>query len=121
MHIEAEQADRIKALLNRWATWALDRVKTYPSQSAFVSERVDSMNRDTGSLYENAPEDVVAVDRAIRALPPLFVAIICMQYKDKRPQKTKAAVLGMNRVVFSLRVSWIHEQLYHTMYEVELL
>ena len=107
---------RIKDALHEWASWAIDREKGYPSQSAFATERVQNDNRSTETYYDNAPPQIIKLDRAINAMPKTFVAIICMQYKDRRPQKVKAAVLGMPRQVFCQRVAWCHEQLSFTMY-----
>ena len=112
---------RIKDALQEWASWAIDREKGYPSQSAFATERVQNANRSTETFYDRMPPHVTKLDQAINQMPKKFVAIICMQYKDKRPQKVKAAVLQMSREVFSQRVLWIHEQLDFSMYGDELL
>lgn len=107
---------RIKELLNEWAGWHLDGVGTgYPRQVAFASERVQTSNRSTDTMREMPPE-VSRVNGEIEKLAPAFKRIIALEYLDRRPQKTKAAVIGIPRQVFSQRLLWIHEQLNFTMF-----
>lgn len=107
---------RIKELLNEWAGWHLDGVGTgYPRQVAFASERVQTSNRSTDTMREMPPE-VSRVNGEIEKLAPAFKRIIALEYLDRRPQKTKAAVIGIPRQVFSQRLLWIHEQLNFSMW-----
>jgi hypothetical protein len=108
--------DRIKELLREWAAWSVDRQSSYPRQAAFASERVDNSNRSTETYYDDAPDEIVKLNTEIERLAPGFKRIIALEYLDRRPQKTKAAVLGIPRQVFSARLLWIHEQLNHVMY-----
>ena len=57
------------------------------------------------------PAYMKRVDGEIRRLSPQSVRILELQYCDSRPQKSKAAILGMSRQIFSARLRWIHEQL----------
>ena len=108
---------RIKDLLSEWAAWVIERqTGGYPAQSAFATERVQDGNRTTDSYYDNAPPDLVKVDQEIERLAPLFKQVLRLEYFDKRPTKTKAAVLGIPRQVFAQRISWIHVQLNHVIF-----
>lgn len=113
---ETHPMQRIKDLLCEWASWAVDKQKTYPTQSAFVTERVQSSNRGTESFYDNAPADIILLDKHIEGLAPGFKRVLGLEYCDKRPTKTKAAVMGIPRQVFAQRVAWIHEQLNFQMF-----
>lgn len=108
--------DRIKTLLNEWAAWCTDRQNGYPSQVAFATERVDNSNRSTDTYFEDAPPDIVKLNGEIERFAPGFRRVLALEYLDRRPQKTKAAVLGIPRQVFSQRLLWIHEQLNHVMF-----
>jgi len=107
--------DRIKELLSEWATFQIDRQGGYPRQAPFVTERVDSDNRSTDT-YREMPADVVKLGVEIECLAPGFKRIIALEYLDPRPQKVKAAVLGIPRQVFSQRLCWIYEQLSFRMF-----
>lgn len=113
---KGEYMDRIKELLREWAGWHQYRLEGgYPSQAPFVTERVQSSNRSTETLRD-MPAIIVKLNGEIEGLAPAFKRIIALEYLDRRPQKTKAAVLGIPRQVFSQRLLWIHEQLNFTMY-----
>lgn len=107
--------NRIKSLLAEWASYQIDKRHGYPTQSAFARERVDGNNRSTDT-YREMPVDVVKLDVEIERLAPGFKRIIALEYLDRRPQKIKAAVLGIPRQVFSQRLLWIHEQLDFVMF-----
>jgi hypothetical protein len=107
--------DRIKELLREWASFHIDKRHGYPSQAAFATERVDGSNRSTDTFRE-MPAEVVKINGEIERLAPGFKRIIALEYLDRRPQKTKAALLGIPRQVFSQRLLWIHEQLNFTMW-----
>lgn len=113
-----KQLDRIKTLLREWAAWCIDRQGGYPHQAAFATERVDNSNRSTETYFEEAPVEIVQLNGEIERLAPGFKRVIALEYLDRRPQKTKAAVLGIPRQVFSQRLLWIHEQLNFAMYGV---
>lgn len=95
---------------------SVDRFGDYPHQAAFATERVDNSNRSTETYYEDAPEEIVKLNGEIERLAPGFKRVIALEYLDRRPQKTKAAVLGIPRQVFSQRLLWIHEQLNFAMF-----
>lgn len=108
--------DRIKTLLQEWAGYYIDHYGTgYPKQTPFATERVQNNNRST-ETYRDIPEQIVKLNGAIEALAPTFKRIIALEYRDPRPQKTKAAVMGIPRQVFSQRLLWIHEQLNFVMF-----
>lgn len=108
--------DRIKELLREWASWHHDKATGgYPSQSAFATERVQNNNRST-ETYREMPEEIKRLDNEVEKLPPAFKRILSLEYLDKRPQKTKAAVIGIPREVFSVRLRFIHELLNHSMF-----
>ena len=108
--------DRIKELLQAWAGWHMDgREGGYPRSVSFANERVQNDNRSTDTLCE-MPEEVKRIDDEIERLAPPFKAIVALEYRDRRPQKTKAALLKIPRQVFSQRLLWIHEQLTYTMW-----
>lgn len=111
-----ENMQGIKDLLNEWAAWSIDRRGGYPRQAAFASERVDNCNRSTETYYDNAPPEIVRLNDEVERLAPPFKRILALEYFDRRPQKTKAALLGMPRQVFSQRVLWIHQQLSYAMF-----
>lgn len=106
----------IKELLLVWAVWAIDRKGGYPREAAFAKERVDNSNRSTETYYDNAPPEVIKLNDEIERLAPPFKRILRLEYLDRRPQKTKAAIEGIPRQVFSQRVNWIHVQLNYAMY-----
>lgn len=108
---------RIKDLLQTWATLNANKATGgYPKQSAFATERVDSSNRSTDTYYDGWPADIIQLDSEVEKLAPMFKRILALEYLDKRPQKTKAAVVGISREVFSQRVRYMHIQLSYTMY-----
>lgn len=108
--------DPIKELLREWASWQFERVAGgYPSQSAFATERVQNSNRST-ETYRSMPDEIKKLDGEIERLAPGFKRILALEYLDRRPQKTKAALMGIPRQVFSQRLLWIHEQLNFTMF-----
>lgn len=108
--------DRIKELLTVWAGWHMDSVGTgYPRQSAFATERVQTSNRSTES-YREMPTEVSSVNDQIERLAPGFRRVVALEYCDRRPAKTKAALLGIPREVFYARLRFIHEQLAFAMW-----
>ena len=108
--------DRIKDALNEWAGFMRDRQSGgYPRASNFANERVQSSNT-TDSYYENVPDRVIALDRAIEGLAPSFKRLLNLEYMDKRPVKTKAHLLSIPRQVYYQRIGWIYEQLSFTMW-----
>lgn|GEM_PF-1931371 len=108
--------DRIKELLCEWAAWHEDKLASgYPGQSAFATERVDNSNRSTDT-YSEMPEDIKRLNDEIERLAPAFKSVLSLEYLDRRPQKVKAAVLGIPRQVFSQRLLWIYEQLNFAMF-----
>lgn len=107
---------RIRDMLNEWSGWQVDRCGLgFPSQAAFVQERVQTSGQGAAD-YREMPEDVVKLDREISKLAPGNRRIVSLEYCDKRPQKCKAADLGIPRQVFSARLCWIHEQLNFAMW-----
>lgn len=114
---KVEYMDQIKALLCEWAGYYHDGYGTgYPKQSAFSVERVQNSNRST-ETYRAIPADIVRLNDFIeKSLAPTFKRIVQMEYRDRRPQKTKAAVMDMSREVFSQRLRFAHEQLNHMMF-----
>lgn len=121
---KGEYMDRIKELLREWACYYQDGYGTgYPKQSAFATERVQTSNRSTDTFRE-VPEIIQRLndningnsEKGINGLAPGFKRIIALEYLDRRPQKTKAALLGIPRQVFSQRLLWIHEQLNFVMF-----
>lgn len=120
MHRELDKHFLIKDRLREWAAWAEKQNQGggYPKQVAFATERVDSSNRSTETFHDEAPKHITDLDEAIHELAPGFVRILALEYLDNRPQKTKAAVIGIPRQVFSARLNWIHEQLTFTIFGV---
>ena len=108
--------DRIKELLREWASYHIDRRHGWPTQAAFATERVQSSNRST-ETYQEMPDIIVKLNTEVERLAPGFKQILRLEYFDRRPQKVKAAVLGIPREVFSVRLRFIHEQLDHLMFE----
>jgi hypothetical protein len=111
--------DSIKALLHEWAGWHIDRRTGWPTQVAFATERVQSCNR-SADTYREMPEEIMRLNIEIERLAPPFKRVVSLEYFDRRPQKTKAAVLMIPRQVFSQRLLWIHEQLAFTMFGEEV-
>ena len=108
---------RIKDLISEWAAWVADRKQGgFPSQVAFATERVQSSNRSTESYHDNAPPEFIKLETQIELLAPPFKQVLRLEYFDKRPTKTKAALLQIPRQVFAQRISWIHEQLSFSMF-----
>lgn len=113
---KGEYMDQIKELLREWAGWQFEKVTGgYPSQSAFATERVQNSNRST-ETYRAMPAEIVRLNAEIERLAPGFKRILALEYLDRRPQKTKAALMGIPRQVFSQRLLWIHEQLNFVMF-----
>lgn len=107
---------RIREMLNEWGGWQADRCGSgFPSQVTFIQERVQTSRR-AGSDHREMPDDLVKLDREISKLAPGNRRIVNLEYLDRRPQKAKAADLGMPRQVFSARLCWIHEQLSFAMW-----
>jgi hypothetical protein len=112
---KGEYMDRIKELLAEWASHQIDKRHGYPSKSAFANERVDGDNRSTDT-YREMPAEIVKLDVEIEKLAPGFKRVVALEYLDRRPQKTKAVLLGIPRQVFSQRLGFVHEQLTHAMW-----
>jgi len=110
-----ETMDSIKHLLHEWASYNIDRRTGWPSTVCFATERVQDSNRSVDTIRE-LPEEIRLLDIEVERLAPRFKMIVRLEYFDKRPQKTKAAVLGIPRQVFSQRLLWIHEQLTFAMF-----
>lgn len=114
--LERRNHARIREMLNEWAGWHRDKCGiSYPSQAAFVQERVQSSRHD-GLTQKEMPEDIIKLNREIEKLPPQSRRILNLEYLDKRPQKSKAADLKMPREAFSIRLRFIHEHLDHVMF-----
>ena len=86
----ASRQSRINELLQHWANW----------QTASSSSGARDM----------APEITTLINE-IDKLASIFRRVITLEYLDSRPQKTKAAMIGIPREAFSTRVHFIHEQL----------
>jgi len=112
---KGEYMDRIKELLREWAAWMVDKQHGYPSQSPFATERVQSSNRSADTYFEMPPE-IKRLNDEVERLAPGFKRIIHLEYMDRRPQKTKAALMGIPREVFSVRLRFCHEQLNFSMW-----
>lgn len=110
--------ERIKDLLREWACFYKDGLGGgYPKQAAFATERVDGDNRST-ETYRDIPAVIVKLNDYIEnSLAPNFKVIVHLEYLDRRPQKTKAAVLKMARSVYCARLTYVHEQLNFAMYK----
>lgn len=114
--VERRAHFRIREMLNEWAGWQVDRCNlSFPSQVSFVQERVQTSGQG-GADHKQMPDDLLKLDREIGKLAPGFRRIVSLEYLDRRPQKAKAADLGIPREVFSARLRFIHEQLNHTMF-----
>ena len=109
------EMDRIKYLLREWASFHIDKRHGWPTQSAFANERVQESNRSTDT-FRAMPAEIVRLGEEVERLAPKFKSVLSLEYLDARPQKTKAAVLGIPRQVFSQRLLWIHEQLSFAMF-----
>ena len=119
MHSNPEVAklQRIKDLLCEWAALAIDRrTGGYPKQVAFATERVQDANRSTDTYYEAWPAEIQRLNIFIEAMAPMFKQVLRLEYFDKRPQKTKAHILGIRREVFNQRMLFIHAYLDHAMF-----
>lgn len=114
---KGEYMDQIKELLREWAGYYQDGYGIgYPRQAPFANERVQNDNRSTDT-YRAIPDVIVKLnDHIEHNLAATFKLIVKMEYRDRRPQKTKAAVMGMPREVFSQRLRFAHEQLNHVMF-----
>ena len=112
-----DRHQRIKWLLAEWAAWTIDRYgKGYPSQAPFASIRVDGGNRSTDTFLEEAPAEVIKLNEEIERLAPAFKRIVAVEFCDRRPQKTKASIIGIPRQIYNQRVRWILEQLDYAMF-----
>ena len=83
-------ADRIKGLLQEWAGY------------------------DTPDI----PPEVARLNHEICRLAPTLRKVVLLEYWDSRPQKTKAAMIGITREGFSNRLRFIHEQLDFAMFSM---
>ncbi len=109
--------DRIKDALNEWAGFMRDRQSGgYPRASNFANERVQSSNT-TDAYYENVPDRVIMLDRAIESLAPMFKLIMHMEYMDRRSKAIKAAVIGISHQIYGQRLSFMYEQLSFQMFK----
>lgn len=116
---EIAKTQRIKDLLCVWASLAIDKRQAgYPKQVAFATERVQDSNRSTETYFDSWPADIQRLNTFIEAMAPMFKQVLRLEYFDKRPQKTKAHVLGIRREVFNQRMIYIHEQLDYSMFGV---
>ena len=107
---------RIREMLSEWAEFNRDRGGlNFPSQSAFTVERVQTSGPSSQTCGE-MPVDIRKLNGEIDKLAPGFKRIIALEYLDGRPQKAKAAEIGIPREVFSARLRFIHEHLNHVMF-----
>lgn len=110
--------DRIKDALQEWASFMKDKKEGgYPKSSAFANERVQSCNA-SDAYYANIPDRVIQLDKEIEHLPPMYKRMINLEYMDRRPQKTKAGVLGMPRETFSRTLVCIYTVLDYAVFGV---
>ena len=114
---EVVKIARIKDLLYAWVA-VVDNRKFggYPKQSAFAVERVQNDNIETDSFHVGTHPDIIKLDEEVAKLAPMFQQVLRLEYFDKRPTKTKAAVLGIPRQVFAQRISFMHQQLSFAIY-----
>jgi hypothetical protein len=109
---------QIRDMLQEWACWQYDRHGlSYPRQAAFVQERVQTSSTGEGD-HREMPQDLVKLNREIDKLAPGFKRIVALEYIDRRPQKAKAADLGISREAFSARLRFVHEHLGHIIFGV---
>jgi len=114
--VERRVNHRIREMLSEWADWQSDRCGlSFPSQVSFVQERVQNSGRGQFD-HRVMPDDLAKLNCEIEKLAPGFRRIINLEYLDRRPQKAKAAELGIPREVFSARLRFIHEHLNHVMF-----
>lgn len=107
----------IKDMMQEWAHYYRpDKAIGYPKQSAFVTERVQTSNRSSETFIEEIPAEITRLNNQIELLAPLFKQVIHFEYFDKRPTKTKAALLKIPRQVFAQRLCWCYEQLNFSMF-----
>jgi len=109
--------DRIKDDLRFWAALTEERDNHgWPSQCPYLNERVQA-NRSTDTfISDEYPEEIKRLISYLHSFAPAFVAVITLEYKDKRPQKTKAQLLKLTRERYSQRLAFMHENLAHCMY-----
>ena len=55
--------------------------------------------------------EIAKVALEIEKLAPPSGAVLVLEYCDPRPQKIKAATIGMSREMFSARLRWIRGEL----------
>ncbi|MFZ6801942.1 hypothetical protein [Undibacterium sp. Di24W] len=108
--------DRIKDDLRFWAAITEERENHGYPRSYSLNERVQA-NRSTDTFIpDELPEEVQRLVGHLHSFAPGFVAVITLEYKDKRPQKTKAQLLKLTRERYSQRLAFMHENLAHCMY-----
>ena len=108
--------ERIKDDLRFWAAITEERTNLGYPKSYSINERVQA-NRSTDTFVaDELPEEVQRLVTHLHGFAPPFVAVITLEYKDKRPQKTKAQLLKLTRERYSQRLAFMHENLAHCMY-----
>jgi len=111
--------DRIKDDLRFWAAITEDRENHGYPKSYSINERVQA-NRSTDTFVpDEYPDEVKRLITYLHGFAPGFIAVITLEYKDKRPQKTKAQLLKLTRERYSQRLAFMHENLAYLMYGEE--
>lgn len=114
---ETSNLDRIKDDLRYWAHLTRDSYGVgFPKKSNFVNERVQSSASNDVYVAPELPAKVVQLVTLLHSFAPEFVKIVFFEYKDSRPQKTKAQLLNLTRERYSQRLSFMHENLAYLMY-----
>lgn len=116
-NLDGKPFQRIKELMTRWASLAIDKSKKgFYGQVAFATERVQDDNFKTADYDTAWPADIKRLNNFIESMAPIFKKIIRVAYLDRTPQKRKADILNMPREVFNRRLVFIHEQLEYNMF-----
>lgn len=110
--------DRIKDRLRERAFFYKDRHESgFPRSSAFANERVQTSNRNTDTfIAREVPKHIKALDDLIGGISTIYRQVLVLEYNDRRPQKTKAEVLGITREVYSERLKHMHIQLDYALF-----
>lgn len=107
----------IEILLGEWGAWRRRENRnplSYPSQSAFVSMRVDGGSRSDPNVLM-VDDELRRVDREVCQIHPDYRAVVVAHYVRPGPVKAKLDSLGISRSLYFFRLEFATKQLSYQM------
>ena len=94
MREKTERINWVESLLFAWGAWASRPVNGYPKQVAWSRMAPPNQVFTSRIPSELVSDDLAAMDKAIRSLPPCDVAVIVCVYAHRHSLRATARHLG---------------------------